>query len=97
MPGGSVAIALGGLDGDGDQDGITANRSGGETATAILSDGNGDVSAWTPRRRLAPHRGAVGTGAFDADARADVAIANYDSNSVTVLTSLTPGPTAPGG
>ena len=47
--------------------------------------------------RSAPHRGPLATGTFDADARADVAIANYDSNSVTVLTSLTPGPPPPAG
>jgi FG-GAP-like repeat len=85
-----VAIAMGDLDGDGYDDGITANRVG-ATATVILSNGNGDVEADTsPAVGNAPS--AVATGAFDADTRDDVAVANYDSNSVSVLTSLTPGP-----
>jgi hypothetical protein len=87
-----VALALGDLDGDGDEDGITANRTG-ETATVILSNGSGDVTADTsPAVGGAPS--AVATGAFDADATDDVAVANYDSNSVSVLTSLPPGPPA---
>lgn len=87
-----AAIAMGDLDGDGDPDGITANRTGG-TATVILSDGNGDVVADTsPAVGSSPD--AVATGGFDADGRADAAVANYDSNSVTLLTSLQPGPPA---
>ncbi len=85
-----VAMAMGDLDGDGDPDGITANRTGG-TATVILSDGNGDITADTsPAVGTSPD--AIVTGAFDADARDDVAVANYDSHSVSVLTSLPPGP-----
>ncbi len=81
---------MGDLDGDGDDDGVTANRGGG-TATVILSDGNGDVAADTsPAVGNAPD--AIATGAFDADARDDVVVANYDSNSVSVLSSLAPGP-----
>jgi FG-GAP-like repeat len=87
-----VALAIGDLDGDGDDDGITANRAAG-TATVILSDGNGDVTADTsPAVGTAPS--AVAAGAFDADARDDVAVANYNSNSVSLLTSLQPGPPA---
>jgi hypothetical protein len=90
-----VAVAFGDLDGDGDPDGISANR-GGNSATSILSDGNGGtaVDTTTPVG-LSPR--AIATGAFDADARADVAVANYDSNSISVLTSLQPGPTPPAG
>jgi hypothetical protein len=85
-----VAVAFGDLDGDGDQDGITAN-SGDATATVILSDGTGGTSVDTsPDVGSSPR--AVATGNFDADARSDAAVANYDSNSVTVLSSLAPGP-----
>jgi hypothetical protein len=89
-----VAIAMGDLDGDGDPDGITANRGGG-TATVILSDGNGGLTADTSSA-VGNAPSAVATGSFDADARDDVAVANYDSNSITLLTSLSPGPPAAG-
>ena len=87
-----VAVAFGDLDGDGDPDGISANM-GGNTATPIISDGNGGTEVDTSAAVGSSPR-AVNTGAFDADARADVAVANYDSDSVTVLTSLQPGPPA---
>ena len=85
-----VAVAFGDLDGDGDPDGISANM-GGNSATPILSDGNGgtEVDTSTP---VGSSPRAVATGAFDADVKADVAVANYGSNSVSILTSLTPGP-----
>jgi FG-GAP-like repeat len=85
-----AAVAFGDLDGDGDPDGISANK-GGNSATTILSDGNGgtEVDTSTP---VGSSPRAVATGAFDADARDDVAVANFDSNSVSVLTSLPPGP-----
>ena len=85
-----VGLAMGDLDGDGDQDGISAN-SGTGSATVILSDGGGGTSVDTTTTVGSSPR-AVGSGAFDADARADAAVANYSSDSVTVLTSLTPGP-----
>jgi hypothetical protein len=87
-----VAVAFGDLDGDGDPDGISANK-GGNSATSILSDGNGGtvVDTSTP---VGSSPRALATGAFDADARDDVAVANYDSNSVSVLTSLPPRPPA---
>jgi FG-GAP-like repeat len=85
-----VAVAFGDLDGDGDDDGISAN-SGGGTATAIISDGGGgtEVNTSTP---VGSSPRAIATGAFDADAKADAAVANYASNSISVLTSLAPGP-----
>src|SRR5829696_4915175 len=87
-----VAVAFGDLDGDGDDDGISAD-SGGGTATTILSDGGGGtaVDSSTP---VGSSPRAVTTGGFDADAKADVVVANYDSNSVTILSSLAPGPPA---
>jgi hypothetical protein len=85
-----VAVAFGDLDGDGVPDGISANK-GGDTATSILSDGNGGTEVDTSTAVGSSPR-ALATGAFDADARDDVAVANYDSNSVSILTSLTPGP-----
>jgi hypothetical protein len=87
-----VAVAFGDLDGDGDPDGISANM-GGNTATPIISDGNGGTAVDTSAAVGSSPR-AVATGGFDTDAKADVAVANYDSNSVTVLTSLQPGPPA---
>ena len=89
-----VALALGDLDGDGDPDGISANMAGNDV-TPIISDGLGDVVADTSTPvGLSPR--AIASGAFDADARDDVAVANYDSNSISILTSLTPGaPTVP--
>ncbi len=84
-----VGLAMGDLDGDGDQDGISAN-SGTANATVIISDGNGGTSVDTPHPVGTSPR-AVATGAFDPDGRADAAVANYGSNSVTVLTSLQPG------
>jgi hypothetical protein len=85
-----VAVAFGDLDGDGDDDGISAN-SGAGTATAIISNGGGGTEVNTSTSVGSSPR-AITTGAFDADAKADVAVANYGSNSVTVLTSLPPGP-----
>jgi hypothetical protein len=85
-----VAVAFGDLDGDGDQDGISANM-GGSSVTPIISDGNGVTESDTSTPVGSSPR-AVAAGAFDADSKADVAVANYDSNSVTVLTSLTQGP-----
>ncbi len=87
-----VGLAMGDLDEDGDQDGITAN-SGTATATAIISNGGGGTSVDTSHPVGTSPR-SVATGGFDADARADAAVANYDSNSVTALTSLQPGPPA---
>jgi hypothetical protein len=84
-----VGVAFGDLDGDGDQDGISANR-GGDTATAILSDGGGGTAVDTSSPVGSSPR-AVATGAFDSDGKADAVVANYDSNSVTLLTSLAPG------
>lgn len=85
-----VAVAFGDLDGDGDDDGISAN-SGGGTATAIISNGGGGTEVDTSIP-VGSFPRAVATGAFDADAKADVAVASYASNSVSVLTSLEPGP-----
>jgi hypothetical protein len=87
-----VGLAMGDLDGDGDQDGITAN-SGTASATAIISDGGGGTSVDTSHPVGTSPR-SVATAAFDADARADAVVANYTSNSVTALTSLQPGPVA---
>jgi hypothetical protein len=89
-----VGVAFGDLDGDGDPDGISANKGGG-TATVILSNGNGGTEVDTSTAVGSSPR-AIATGSFDPDNKADVAVANYDSNSVTVLSSLTPGaPPAP--
>jgi hypothetical protein len=88
-----VAVAFGDLDGDGFPDGISANQ-GGDTATAILSDGNGGTAVDTSTA-VGDSPRAVVTGGFDSDAKADVAVANYDSNSVSVLTSLQPGAPPP--
>jgi hypothetical protein len=87
-----VGLALGDLDGDGDPDGITAN-SGTASATVIVSNGNGGTTLDTTTPVGASPR-AVVTGLFDADVREDAVLANFDSNSVTALTSLPPGPPA---
>ncbi len=88
-----VGVAFGDLDGDGDQDGISANMGGG-SATTILSNGAGGTTVDTTHMVGSSPR-AVATGVFDADGRADAALANYDSNSVTILSSLQPGPPPP--
>jgi hypothetical protein len=88
-----VAVAFGDLDGDGDDDGISAN-SGVGTATTIISNGGGGTEVDTSTAVGSSPR-AVMTGSFDADSKADAAIANYDSNSVTILSSLSPGPPPP--
>jgi hypothetical protein len=85
-----VGVAFGDFNGDGAPDGISAN-SGSGTATVILSDGLGGTSVDTSSAVGFSPR-AVATGYFDADLKADAAVANYDSNSVSVLTSLKPGP-----
>ena len=85
-----VGLALGDLDGDGDQDGISAN-SGTANATVITYDGGGATNVDTSHPVGTSPR-SVSTGGFDADGRSDAAVANYGSNSVTVLTSLQPGP-----
>jgi hypothetical protein len=88
-----VAVALGDLDGDGDPDGISANMGGG-TATTILSDGVGGTNVDTSTAVGSSPR-AIATGDFDVDTKADVAVANFDSNSISVLTSLQPGAPPP--
>jgi len=87
-----VGLAMGDLDGDGDQDGISAN-SGTANATVIISNGGGGTEVDTSHPVGTSPR-SVATGGYDADGTADAAVANYDSNSVTVLTSLQPGPPA---
>ena len=87
-----VGLAMGDLDGDGDQDGLTAN-SGTANVTVIISDGGGGTSVDTSHPVGTLPR-SVATGGFDADGRADAVVANYGSSSVTVLTSLQPGPPA---
>jgi hypothetical protein len=84
-----TGVAFGDLDGDGDDDGISAN-SGAGSATVILSNGGGGTSVDTTTAVGTSPR-AVTTGAFDADGKADAVVANYGSNSVTLLTSLPPG------
>ena len=58
--------------------------------TAIISNGGGGTAVDTSTQVGTSPRD-VETGAFDGDGKADVAVANYGSNSVTVLTSLPPG------
>jgi len=90
-----AGVAFGDFDGDGDQDGISAD-SGVGTATVLISDGGGGTAADTSTSVGSSPR-AVAAGSFDADAKADAAVANHGSGTVTVLTSLappvTPGPT----
>lgn len=68
-------------------------NSGTSNATVILSDGTGGTSIDTSHAVGTSPR-SVAVGNFDADARADAAVANYGSNSLTLLTSLQPGPPA---
>jgi hypothetical protein len=79
------ALGVGDFDGDGNLDLAVANAEfGDDTVSVLLGDGNGGFSsAVSVPTGMAPTSIAVGD--FNGDGYPDLAVANHDSSSVTVL------------
>jgi hypothetical protein len=82
-------VAVEDLDGDGDRDVVTGSSGNGlNFATVFFNQGNGTFGGANNFAAGAVNPGSVVAVDFDRDGRRDLALANQDSGSVTVLRNL---------
>ena len=87
----SSSVAVGDFNGDGKPDLAVANR-GSDNVTVLLGDGSGGFTAASGSPFAAGSGSfSVAVGDFNGDGRPDLAVADLDSNSVTVLLNTAPG------
>jgi hypothetical protein len=92
---GPVDVAGGDFNSDGLPDFVASNQNS-STASVLLRTGAGGFAP-DPSSPVATDTLATGVTAADinADGRADIAVANYTDNSITILLNTTPPPPAP--
>ncbi len=79
------AVAVGDFNLDGKPDLATANLEA-DTVTILLGDGAGNFTpASTSPETVGDHPEGVAVGDFNHDGKPDLAVANHDSNNVTIL------------
>ena len=81
-----TSVVVADVDGDGARDLVVANWDGNAGLTFSILRGNGDGTFW-PKQDFIAGRGVVGAIAadLDADGTLDVAVANYNAGTVSVL------------
>jgi uncharacterized protein (UPF0548 family) len=89
------SVAVGDFNGDGKPDLATANSGNGSNSVSIrLGNGDGTFTN-APDVPVGITPASVAVGDFNGDGKPDLAVANEDSNTVTVLLNTFPGPPPP--